>query len=225
MVGQSAGEVCADTRDQGEEVTATKRAGSFDPSSAFGGVYAGKKVLVTGHTGFKGSWLCEWLLLLGAKVFGYSVDCAEPSLFHQLNLGARVDDARGDVRDLEMLGQTISSVNPQFIFHLAAQSLVRRSYADPIGTFTANVIGTINVLDVLRRSPARCVAIMITSDKCYENRERARACRETDSLGGHDPYSASKAAAEIAIDAYRRSFFSGGRNGGPIAIARRAPEM
>jgi CDP-glucose 4,6-dehydratase len=204
-------------------VTATDRTGlplsTFEPLRAFGGVYAGKRIFITGHTGFKGSWLCEWLLLLGAEVFGYSIDCADPSLFRQLQLQRRVHDMRGDVRDLQALRKTVSSIKPEFVFHLAAQSLVRQSYADPVCTFTTNVTGSVNVMEVLRMTLERCVAIMITTDKCYENREELRAYRETDPLGGHDPYSASKAAAEIAIGAYRHSFFSTGQERQRIAIA------
>jgi CDP-glucose 4,6-dehydratase len=192
---------------------------TVEPSAVFGKIYAGKKVFVTGHTGFKGSWLCEWLLLLGAEVFGYSIDCLKPSLFCQLKLEERVHDVRGDVRNLAALRETVSAVKPEFVFHLAAQSLVRRSYTDPIGTFTTNVIGSVNMMEALRTSVDRCVAIMITSDKCYENREEPRVYHESDPLGGDDPYSASKAAAEIAIDAYRRSFFSTAQDGQRIAIA------
>jgi len=192
---------------------------TVEPSAAFGKIYAGKKVFVTGHTGFKGSWLCEWLLLLGAEVFGYSIDCLEPSLFSQLELKERVHDMRGDVRDLPALREAVSAVKPEFVFHLAAQSLVRRSYADPTSTFTTNVIGSVNMMEALRTSLDRCVAIMITSDKCYENREEPRVYHESDPLGGDDPYSASKAAAEIAIDAYRRSFFFTAQDRQRIAIA------
>ena len=190
-----------------------------EPLPAFGGVYAGKKVFVTGHTGFKGSWFCEWLLLLGAKVFGYSIDCREPSLFSQLKLQQRIHDMRGDTRDLQSLRQALSSVKPEFVFHLAAQSLVRQSYTDPVGTFTTNVIGSVNVMEAVRMTLDRCITIMITTDKCYKNRGRPRAYRETDPLGGHDPYSASKAAAEIAIAAYRHSFFSTLHERRGIAIA------
>jgi CDP-glucose 4,6-dehydratase len=187
--------------------------------TAFGNVYTGKKVFVTGHTGFKGSWLCEWLLLLGAEVFGYSIDSAEPSLFKQLQLQQRVHDMRGDVRNLQALRETVALVKPEFVFHLAAQSLVRRSYADPIETFTTNITGSINMMEAVRGTLERCVAIMITTDKCYENRHEPRAYQETDPLGGHDPYSASKAAAEIAIAAYRDSFFLTRQDRPQIAIA------
>ena len=192
---------------------------TFDPSSGFGGVYRGKKVFVTGHTGFKGSWLCEWLLLLGAEVYGYSIDTFDPSLFNQLRLQHRLFDMRGDVLDIEALRKAVSSVKPDLMFHLAAQSLVRQSYDDPVGTFTTNVTGSINVLEVVRLALDRCVVIMVTTDKCYENRERLRSYRETDPMGGYDPYSASKAAAEIAIAAYRRSFFSTSLDRQQVAIA------
>jgi CDP-glucose 4,6-dehydratase len=177
-------------------------------SAAFGKTYAGKKVLLTGHTGFKGSWLSEWLLLLGAQVTGYSIDCEEPSLFNQLKLTKRMRDIRGDVRDLPAITELVKTIAPDFVFHLAAQPLVRLSYADPVGTFTANVTGSINVLEAVRLASHRCAVVMVTTDKCYENRETSYAYREIDPLGGHDPYSASKAAAEIAIASYRKSFFS-----------------
>ena len=178
------------------------------PASVFGNIYTGKKILVTGHTGFKGDWLSEWLLLLGAKVTGFSIDCEEQSLFNQLQLATRMSDRRGDVRDLRALSEVIANLKPDFIFHLAAQPLVRHSYVDPVGTFTTNVIGSINVMEAARLASLHCVLVMITTDKCYENREVPHAYSETDPLGGHDPYSASKAAAEIAIDSYRKSFFS-----------------
>jgi CDP-glucose 4,6-dehydratase len=177
-------------------------------SAAFGKIYAGKKVLLTGHTGFKGSWLSEWLLLLGAEVTGYSIDCEEPSLFNQLKLTHRLRDTRGDVRDLPLVTKLLTTFAPDFVFHLAAQPLVRHSYVDPVGTFTTNVTGSINVMEAVRLASHRCAVVMVTTDKCYENREISYAYRETDPLGGHDPYSASKAAAEIAIDSYRKSFFS-----------------
>lgn len=192
-------------------MTAIARGGS----TSFQNIYAGKKVLVTGHTGFKGSWLSEWLLLLGADVTGYAIDCAQP-LFNDLGLAKRMRDERGDVRDVPKIVDLIESLRPDFIFHLAAQPLVRHSYADPVGTFSTNFSGTVNVLEALRLSTHRCVAVMITTDKVYENLETGHAYRESDPLGGHDPYSASKAAAEIAIDSYRKSFFS---NENPLRVA------
>jgi CDP-glucose 4,6-dehydratase len=177
---------------------------------AFGNIYAGKKVLLTGHTGFKGAWLSEWLLVLGAQATGYAIDCEEPSLFEQLKLAQHLRDVRGDIRDLGTLSDVVASLQPDFVFHLAAQPLVRHSYVDPVGTFTTNVTGSVNVMEAVRLAANRCAVIMVTTDKCYENRETSHAYSETDPLGGHDPYSASKAAAEIAIDSYRKSFFSDG---------------
>jgi CDP-glucose 4,6-dehydratase len=176
--------------------------------AVFGNIYADKKVLLTGHTGFKGAWLSEWLLQLEAHVTGYSIDCQQPSLFDQLNLTQRMDDVRGDVRDPGAVTKLVSALQPDFVFHLAAQPLVRQSYVDPIGTFTTNVTGSINVMEAVRTASFPCAIVMVTTDKCYENRETAHAYRESDPLGGHDPYSASKAAAEIAIDSYRKSFFA-----------------
>jgi CDP-glucose 4,6-dehydratase len=187
-------------------------------SAAFSKTYADKKVLLTGHTGFKGSWLAEWLLLLGARVTGFSIDCEEHSLFHQLNLADRMPDVRGDVRDLQVVTDLVSSLQPDFIFHLAAQPLVRYSYIDPVDTFTTNVTGSINVMEAVRLAQNRCAVVMVTTDKCYENREISYAYHESDPLGGHDPYSASKAAAEIAIASYRKSFFSAAADR-PIALA------
>lgn len=185
-------------------------------SAAFGNIYAGKKILLTGHTGFKGAWLTEWLLLLGAKVTGFSIDCQEPSLFAQLKLAQRMHDLRGDIRDLRAVHELVATLQPEFVFHLAAQPLVRPSYLDPVATFTTNVTGSINLMEALRLASHRCAVVMVTTDKCYENREVSHAYLETDPLGGHDPYSASKAAAEIAIDSYRKSFFA---DGSPARVA------
>ncbi len=180
-------------------------------STLFGGVYAGRKILVTGHTGFKGAWLCEWLLQLGAEVHGYSLDPQpEAVLFDQLELSRRLAaDHRGDLAERNRLTDLVSTLAPDFVFHLAAQPIVRLSYDIPVETFATNVMGTINVMDALRQSAQPCVAVMVTTDKCYENREWLHAYREEDAMGGYDPYSASKGAAEIAIGAWRRSFFAG----------------
>ena len=177
-------------------------------SAAFAHVYAGKTVLLTGHTGFKGAWLSEWLLSLDAKLTGYSIDCEKQSLFNQLKLAERMRGVRGDVRDLAAVTDLVSKLRPAFVFHLAAQPLVRQSYIDPVETFTTNVTGSINLMEAIRVSGHPCAVVMVTTDKCYENREIAYAYEETDPLGGHDPYSASKAAAEIAIGSYRKSFFA-----------------
>jgi len=172
-------------------------------------IFNGKRALVTGHTGFKGSWLCEWLQLLGAEVYGFSLPPpTTPSLFDQLGLASRMKHTIGDVRDLAAVKAAVVACQPDFVFHLAAQPLVRRSYQEPVETYATNVLGTVHVLEALRGQRKPCVAVMITTDKCYENREWLFGYREEDPLGGHDPYSSSKAAAEIAIAAYRRSFFS-----------------
>ena len=170
--------------------------------------YRGKKVLITGHTGFKGAWLAEWLLLLGADVHGYSLPPpTQPSLFEQLGLAARLKHRLADVRDAESVRAAVLEWQPDFIFHLAAQPLVRLSYREPVETYSTNVMGTINVLEAARQLAKPCAAVFITTDKCYENREWLHGYREEDKLGGYDPYSSSKAAAEIAIASWRRSFF------------------
>jgi len=166
---------------------------------------------VTGDTGFKGAWLCEWLLALGARVSGYSLPPpTEPSLFAQSGLEARIRHVTGDVRDMDLLEKTVGDCRPDFVFHLAAQSLVRPSYDDPVGTFEVNVLGTARVLEAVRRLDHPCSVVAVTTDKCYENREWLQSYREDDPLGGYDPYSASKGAAELVIASYRRSFFQGG---------------
>lgn len=177
-------------------------------SAPFGGAFAGKKIIVTGHTGFKGAWLCEWLLDLGANVTGYSLPApTQPSLFAQLDLESRINHIEGDVRDAEELARAIQQAQPDFIFHLAAQPLVRESYRTPVATYATNVLGTIHLLDAARTLKKNCTVVCITTDKCYENREWVHGYREEDPLGGYDPYSSSKAAAEIAIASWRRSFF------------------
>ena len=174
----------------------------------FNGTYRNLNVLVTGHTGFKGSWLCEWLLLLGANVAGYSLaPPSQPALFEALGLGARMRDVRGDVRDPAGLALVIRESKPRLILHLAAQSLVRASYSDPVGTFDTNVLGTVNVLEAVRLAGQSCAVVIVTTDKCYENREWIHSYREEDPMGGYDPYSASKGCAEIVTASYRRSFF------------------
>jgi CDP-glucose 4,6-dehydratase len=180
--------------------------------------FSGRRVLVTGHTGFKGSWLCEWLLSVGAKVSGFSLPPpTDPSLFEQLTLAGRMDHNIGDVRDLETLRAVVRKVRPEFVFHLAAQPLVRLSYREPVQTFATNVMGTVNVLEAVRLEGIRCAVVVVTSDKCYENKEWAHSYREVDALGGYDPYSASKGAAELVVAAYRRSFFS--REDSNVALA------
>lgn len=178
--------------------------------------FSGRKAFVTGCTGFKGSWLCEWLLGLGAEVVGYSLaPPTNPSLFEQLGLRERIAFEEADIRDAGRLAAALHRAAPDFVFHLAAQPLVRLSYSEPVSTFETNVMGTINLLEALRRLDHPCAAILITTDKCYQNREWNYGYRESDPLGGHDPYSSSKAACEIAISSWRDSFFPGH----PVRIA------
>ncbi len=172
--------------------------------------YKNKKVFVTGHTGFKGSWLTQWLLMLGAEVYGYALD-PQPHevLFDQLGLsGQCASDTRADLADRAALSAAIDAANPDVIFHLAAQPLVRLSYDIPIETFATNVMGTAHLLDAARLRNKDCAIVCITTDKCYENREWLHAYREEDAMGGHDPYSASKGAAELVISSFRNSYFA-----------------
>ncbi len=177
---------------------------------SFSESFKDKRVLVTGHTGFKGSWLCEWLLALGAEVHGLALPPpTEPALFEQLALAGRIAQHQiGDVRDLAAVESAVSSARPEFVFHMAAQPLVRLSYSQPVETYATNVMGTVHVLEALRRRGLACSVVAVTTDKCYENREWLHAYREEDAMGGHDPYSSSKGAAELVISAYRRSFFA-----------------
>lgn len=186
----------------------------------FGGAYEGRRVFVTGHTGFKGSWLTLWLLSLGAQVTGYSLDPpTEPNLFGELSLSERIDHNIGDVCDLEHLQRAMAEAQPEIVLHLAAQALVRLSYDEPVGTFQTNVMGSVNVLEAARHVPSVRAIVNVTSDKCYENHEWEFAYRENDAMGGHDPYSASKGAAELVTAAYSRSFFSD-PTGPAVATAR-----
>ncbi len=177
-----------------------------------------RKILVTGHTGFKGAWLSLWLHEMGADVSGFSLPpSTKPSLFEKLGLAKRIDSTLGDLRDRAAVLKAVRRARPEFIFHLAAQPLVRRSYEDPAETFSTNIMGLVNLLDAVRKSDSVRVCQVITSDKCYENDETGRACNEADALGGRDPYSASKACAEIVAASYRRSFF---KDGVSLATAR-----
>lgn len=174
----------------------------------FSGVYSGKTVLVTGHTGFKGSWLVLWLQLLGARVIGYALPPhTEPSLFHLTNAQEGMTHIVGDIGDLSTLREVCQTYQPDFVFHMAAQSLVRYSYEHPVETYATNVMGTIHLLEAIRATPSVRVCINVTSDKCYENREWEYSYRENDPMGGYDPYSSSKGCAELITAAYRRSFF------------------
>ena len=173
----------------------------------FANVYDGRRVLVTGHTGFKGTWLSQWLLQLGAEVAGYSIDIpSSPSNFELLGLESRMHHFQGDIRNRGRLAEVIDEFRPDIVFHLAAQSLVRRSYADPVTTFETNTMGMVNLLECIRSRPWIEVAVLITSDKAYRNYEWCWGYRETDALGGHDPYSGSKSCADLVAHSYYHSF-------------------
>lgn len=175
----------------------------------FSDVYLEKKVLITGHTGFKGAWLSQWLLKLGANVVGVSKDIpTSPSLFEVISLEDRISHYIGDVRDLTFMKHVVQSEKPDFIFHLAAQAIVSVSYSEPAETISTNVLGTMNVLESVRDFDGKCIVVMITSDKCYENVEWLWGYKETDQLGGKDIYSGSKGAAELVIHSYIQSFFN-----------------
>lgn len=187
----------------------------------FGNLYKGKKVLITGNTGFKGSWLTLWLLKLGADVVGYSKDIpTQPSMFAALDLEKKIRHLVGDVRDLSTLKKVILTEKPDFIFHLAAQAIVSVSYSDPLETMSSNVIGTLNLLEALRSITHPCIAILITSDKCYDNLEWVWGYKETDAMGGNDVYSGSKGAAELVIKSYFNSFFKKSNSPVHIGIGR-----
>lgn len=171
-------------------------------------VYKGKKVLVTGHTGFKGSWLTIWLKQLGAEVIGVALDPKTPKdNFVLSDIAENITDYRADIRNLEKIQEIVDYEKPEILFHLAAQPIVLDSYENPVYTFETNVMGTVNLLEVFRKSESLKTGIFITTDKCYENIERNYSYVETDPMGGHDPYSASKGAAELVISSYRRSYF------------------
>jgi CDP-glucose 4,6-dehydratase len=170
--------------------------------------WRGRRVFVTGHTGFKGSWLALWLNRLGARVAGYALDpCTEPNLFSLASVREVVTDVRGDIRDYSRLESSMTEFAPEVVFHLAAQPIVRRGFDDPLGTYSSNVMGTVHVLEAVRRTPSVRAVVCITTDKCYQNQGWVWPYRESDRLGGYDPYASSKACAEIITAAYRRSFF------------------
>jgi CDP-glucose 4,6-dehydratase len=185
----------------------------------FGDIYRGSRVLVTGHTGFKGSWLVFWLNQLGAKICGISLD-PETQPNHWDLIDPDIDDHRLDIREPGAVKQVIESFRPEIVFHLAAQPLVRRSYRDPIENWSTNVMGTAHVLDACRLVDSVRAIVAITTDKVYANQECSRGYRETDRLGGHDPYSASKAACELLIDSYRNAFFE--HDNAPLLASARA---
>lgn len=183
--------------------------GEVGMETAFKGLYKGKRILVTGHTGFKGSWLCIWLNALGANVLGYSLDPpSNPNNFAICNLPSKIRDVRGDVRDFETMLRVFREFQPEIVFHLAAQALVRHSYDVPKQTLDTNIVGTINVLEAVRLTDSVTTLVVVTSDKCYENREQVWGYKENDPMGGDDPYSASKGAAEIIFRSYLKSFFA-----------------
>ena len=199
--------------------------------------WQGRRVLVTGHTGFKGGWLSLWLNQLGAEVTGFALPApTNPSFFEQTQLAELVNHIEGDVRDPGAVEAAVRASRPEVVFHLAAQPLVRYSYDNPVETYATNVMGTVYVLDACRRADSVRAIVAVTSDKCYENREWIWPYRETDAMGGHDPYSSSKGAAELIISAYRRSYFQAGARlasvragnvigGGDWALDRLIPDM
>ncbi len=180
-----------------------------DMQTLFGGIYRDKTVFITGHSGFKGSWLTLWLKALGAKVVGYSLaPPTEPNLFEAIGISGSIEHIIGDVREYEEIVCAMEACRPEIVFHLAAQTIVRQAYCSPRLTYDTNVMGTVNVLEAIRQTPSVRVCINITSDKCYENKDWVYSYRENDPMGGYDPYSSSKAGAEFVAAAYRRSFFN-----------------
>ena len=192
----------------------------------FGNFYKGKRVLVTGHTGFKGSWLCIWLHEIGAEVIGVALEPnTKKDNFVFSGIGSKIKaDIRADIRDTTRMKELFQEYQPESVFHLAAQPLVRLSYEIPVETYETNVMGTINILEAIRATPSVKAGVMITTDKCYENKEQIWGYRENEPMGGYDPYSSSKGAAEIAIASWRRSFFNpadyGKKHGVSIASVR-----
>ena len=171
--------------------------------------YRGKKVLVTGHTGFKGGWLVVWLKLMGAEVTGFALPAeTQPNLFSAAEVADGIVSTFGDIRDLGAVEEVFHQRAPDIVIHNAAQALVRRSYREPVATYATNVMGTVHVLEATRSTPSIRSVVVVTSDKCYENREWDRGYEEADAMGGHDPYSSSKGAAELVTAAYRHSFFN-----------------
>ena len=193
---------------------------STHPSSLFAGVYAGKKVIITGHTGFKGSWLCVWLKELGANVVGYALEpYTDRDNFVVTGLQHKIAHITGDVRDFHELRKVFEEYKPEFVFHLAAQPIVRKSYTNPKETYDINVGGTVNVLECCRLTDSVRVIVNVTSDKCYENKEWIWGYREIDPMGGYDPYSSSKGCSELITAAYRKSFFGPSTSQRSVALA------
>ena len=190
------------------------------PIRPFNGVYRGRRVLITGHSGFKGSWLAIWLKMLGAEVIGYSLEPpSDPSNFEACGIKNILTHIYGDIRDHRHLVSVFQRYQPEFVFHMAAQPLVRLSYSEPRLTYETNVMGTVNVLEAVRQTRSVRVVVNVTSDKCYENREWVWGYRECDPMGGYDPYSSSKGCAELVTAAYRRSFFSPSTPQPSVALA------
>lgn len=196
--------------------------------------FKGRRVLVTGSTGFKGSWLCEWLLAEGADVYGFGLEpYTTPALFDQLNLADRIHNTILDIRDAQTVHEYVHALQPEIVLHLAAQPLVRLSYDIPIQTYETNFMGTVNLLEAIRTMPAKslsdeaavCSVVCITTDKCYENKEWLHSYREEDAMGGHDPYSSSKGAAELAIQSYRDSYFQPSLTGRSINSGPSRPKV
>ena len=192
---------------------------SLGVSNLFNNAYHNRRVLLTGHTGFKGSWLALWLTSMGAQVTGLSLP-PDTTPNHWDVLGLNIHEYHIDIRDAQALAAAVADSKPDIVFHLAAQSLVRRSYHAPLDTWSVNVMGTVNLLDACRSAPNLRGVVVVTTDKCYENDESGRAYHENDRLGGHDPYSASKAATELAVASYRDSFFH--HDGAPLIATARA---
>ena len=199
--------------------------------------YKGKRVLITGHTGFKGAWMCQVLLLLGAEVTGYALESpTSPSLFEMCQLSHKINSIIGDVRDLEHLKRVFEETQPEIVIHMAAQPIVRESYKNPVYTYETNVMGTVHVLECIRTTSSVKSFVNVTTDKVYKNRERAEGYREDEELNGYDPYSNSKSCSELVTDSYKNSFFSDGRvaistvragnviGGGDFAIDRIIPD-
>lgn len=183
-------------------------------NQAFGGSYKNKRVLVTGHTGFKGSWLCLLLHQLEADVYGYALEPpTDPSLFVEASISELMTSFIGDVRDYENLSRVLLDVGPEIVIHMAAQPLVRESYSNPVATYSTNVMGTVHLLEAVRNTPAVRAVVNVTTDKCYENREWHWGYRENDPMGGYDPYSSSKGCSELLTSAYRNSFFNSESHG------------
>ncbi|MEA2235609.1 MAG: CDP-glucose 4,6-dehydratase [Thermoanaerobaculia bacterium] len=183
-------------------------------------LWRGRRVFLTGHTGFKGAWLTHWLKRAGATVTGFALNPpTKPNLYEEATIGAGIESVIADIRDLAAVERAMTAANPEVVLHLAAQPIVRASYDDPVGTYSTNVMGTVHLLDAVRRCPAVRVVVVVTSDKCYENREWLWPYRENEPMGGKDPYSNSKACAELVTAAYRSSFFQSG-NAPRVATAR-----